>query len=744
MRYNNSIRQSLLKNKGGQYEVIPPPLPKPKKKKRFWLRLFILIFFLTFALGLGGVVGIGFSLTNMPDVTQLQYYKPIETTFIYDSKKNILARLHDEENRVIIPLKEIPVHVQKAVMAIEDARFMEHKGVDLLGLLRAVKNNILGRKLREGGSTITQQLAKNLFLTPERTVSRKIAEAWISMEIEKKYSKEQILELYLNQVYWGHNAYGIEAAAQIYFGKSARNLSIAEGAMLAGILKGPEIFSPYKNYKLAVSRQESVLNNMVENKFISPNDEQAAKKVKLTLTGLGKGHRFPYFTTYVLNLLHEKFSESQLRQGGLRVYTTLDPDAQAFAEKLIAKKVLALRNYNAHQGALVCLDPRTGYIKAMVGGVDFHKSQFNRAFQAQRQVGSAFKPFVYLTAFAQGFSPGSIEIDAPISYKVGTKIWKPKNFGGGYGGPMTLQRALERSVNIIAVKLIDQVGIQNVIDTARALGIQSQLGHNLSLALGSSEVTLLEMASAYGTIATGGLRISPTPILRIEDRDGNVIEDNTPNPVQVFNRDAVLSLIRVMKGVPIRGTAPTADIGRPVAGKTGTTDDHYDAWFIGFIPQLVTAVWVGNDNPSEMLGATGGEFCAPIWAEFMRYITRNMPVKDFPGAEGLLSLIAIDTKQLKEKLKALPQESQDAIKKLNKQYESLLKEEEIMPSSSESPEVIEELKPVANPTPISVKEENVPSQNQPPIQTNAPQNPKKNVEELDNMIKELEDIEKSQ
>ena len=753
MKKNIPVRPQSSPNKGNNQSFAPIPLPSKRKKSKsgkFWGRFFIVSIFVFVALALGSIVGMSLSLTNIPDVGQLQYYHPVETSFIYDSRKNVLARLHDEENRVIIPLKEIPPHVQKAVIAIEDERFREHKGVDPFGLLRALKNNIMGKRLREGGSTITQQLAKNLFLTPERTITRKIAEAWISMQIERKYSKDQILELYLNQVYWGHNSYGIEAASQMYFGKSTKNISLAEGAMLAGLLTGPEIYSPYRNLKLAIFRQKLVLDSMVRNKFIPAADAQKAKKVDIYLKGLGVGYRFPYFTTYVLSILHEKFSESQLREGGLRIYTTVDPDAQAYAEKLMTRSIQRLRRSNIHQGALVSIEPGTGYIRAMVGGTNFQSSQFNRAFQSQRQPGSSFKPFVYLTAFAQGAKPGDVEIDEAVSYKIGTKTWKPKNYGGGYSGPITLQRALERSVNTIAVKLIDKAGVQSVIDTAVNLGIQSPLGHNLSLALGSSEVNLLEMSSAYATIAAGGVRVEPTPILKIEDRNGNILEENTPTPVQVYDRMAVCTLIRVMKGVVLRGTGAAANIGRPAAGKTGTTDDHYDAWFMGFIPQLVTGIWVGNDNPSVM-GATGGEVCAPIWADYMSYVTRNMPVRDFPGAEGGLPVLALDSNKVKEKMKDKTKSNEDNEINKDNTEEYNFDNEPKSKKNDPTPFYIEEIKPVneSNSTNESnSKTDNTPK-NTPATAVKTPakaaptpkqntQTQQKSVEELDGMIKELE------
>lgn len=624
---------------------------KSEKKKRnelnifsIYIKIFVLFFLIVSGIIGGAVTGLGFSLAKLPDISNLQYYNPNETTEIYDDKGRVLAKLHDEENRKIIKLKDIPKNVQNAVIAIEDSRFFHHKGIDLKGITRAFKDYIEEKGvIRQGGSTITQQIIKNLFLTPERTISRKIAEAWLAIQIENKFSKQQILEIYLNQVYWGHNAYGIEAAANTYFGKTTKQLNIAEAAMLAGLLQGPEIYSPYHSMKKAKERQKIVLERMAENNFIKHSDIEKIYNTKIKLSGIKRGViRHPYFTTYVIHVLNEKYGHSRLIRDGLKVYTTIDTKAQAFAEELIKKEIERLKYNRVQQGALVSLDPNTGYIKAMVGGTNFGESQFNRAWQAQRQPGSSFKPFVYLTAFLQGYSPGNVEIDEPIQYRFGNYVWRPHNYGGRHGGAMTLQTALIRSVNIIAIKLGDKVGLNNVISVAKRAGIQSELKPVLSMPLGSLEVTPLEMASAYGTFATLGIRVEPTPILKIVDKFGYVIENNTiVKSERVFPDKEVSILVEVMKGVITRGTGTAAYIGRPAAGKTGTTESHRDAWFIGFIPQLVTAVWVGNDTPIPMWGATGGTFAAPIWAKYMKFVTEKIPIQDFKKPEGLKPIVEI-------------------------------------------------------------------------------------------------------
>ena len=598
----------------------------------------------------GGVMGIGLNLASLQDVRMLRYYVPNETTFIYDDKGAIMARLHDEENRIVVPLYKIPRYLKQAVMAIEDNRFYSHTGVDLFGIVRAMKHNIEDKSGVEGGSTLTQQLAKNLFLTPERSISRKLAEAWIATQIEKYYTKDEILELYLNQVYWGHNAYGVEGASQTYFGKSVTKLTLEEAALLAGLLRAPENFSPFKNLKLAKWRQKLVLSQMAHSNYITIDDAQLAAKKPLKLARIKYEYKHPYFTTYVIDVLSKKYGMNNLRLNGLKVYTTINTKWQTYAEQIFPDEIKALRGNNVEQGALVSLDPRTGHVKAMIGGVDFKQSQFNRAFQAQRQPGSSFKPYTYLTAFAMGFSPSDGEIDGPVTFGTGDYSYSPKNYGGNFSGAMTLRTALVRSVNVVAVKLLAKVGIQNVINTARALGITSDLPPYLSLTLGAASVTPLEMASAYGVFAAGGLRVPPTPILYITDRYGKIIEDNRkPKPVQVFNKDAIAILVNVLKDVPVWGTAYAARLSdRVSAGKTGTAESHKDVWYMGFVPQLVTAVWIGNDKPEPMWGATGGGFCAPIWRKFMEVATKGMPVMKFPEPTSFRIKTALKNDEKKE------------------------------------------------------------------------------------------------
>lgn len=580
-------------------------------------------------LAAGSAAGVGMGLSRLPDVGSLQAWVPTESTQIFDTKGKLIASVHGEENREVVPLGEIPKTLQQAVIAVEDDRFYEHNGINLRGIARAALADLAEGSKVEGGSTITQQLAKNLFLTSNKSIARKIADAWLAIQIERRYSKAQILEMYLNQVYWGHNSYGIQAATRVYYGKKTKDLTLAESAQLAFLLRGPERYSPHRNPALAERGRRVALGRMVEAGFISQAEAQAAAAEKIPYAKLQTfTYRAPYYTSFLLNQLLTRYGSDVVMRGGLRVRSTLDLDVQLKAEQLL-KEAIATHGKRLHftQGAIVVLDPRTGYIRAMVGGVDYNASKFNRITQAHRQPGSSFKPFVYLTAFAAGISPATVMNDAKMSYSAGNgELWTPENFGNEYSGDMTLRKALERSNNVIAVKLLNRVGIDPVVENAHRLGIQSPLGSNLSLALGSSEVSPLELASAYGVFAADGMRCEPQAYSVVEDRTGQVIERNDPRPIRVFDAEPIRTLNDVMSGVVKWGTGAGANFGRPAAGKTGTTSDHRDAWFVGYTPDLVALVWIGNDDNSKMLGGTtGGGVCAPLWGKLMKFAHTATP-----------------------------------------------------------------------------------------------------------------------
>lgn len=606
---------------------------------RFLVRATLICSFLGVSLVAGAGIALWSFSSKLPDVRKIEQYTPSEASEIYDANGHILARLHDEENRTVVPIKQIPIILQQSVLAMEDERFYEHFGVDPRGVVRMFAAFLDKSMVRGGASTITQQLARNLFLTQDVKATRKIAEWILAIKMEKYFSKQKILELYLNQVYWGHNAYGVEAASKTFFGKPAQNLSLAEASMMGGLLSSPEVYSPHYNFKLAKWRQSLTLQNMVRLGYITKKQADQAKNTKIVLQSMKTNYKIahPYFTTYVISVLEEKYGDSLLRKGGLKIYTTMDERTQTFAENMISNDIPRLTtSNNVGQAALISIDPNTGFIRTIVGGTSFEKSQFNRATQAKRQPGSSFKPFVYLTAFKEGLiTPDSTELDGPISYPDTNGAWSPKNYGGGYSGYMSIRSAVKNSVNTIAVKTIDRVGVDKVIETAKIAGIESYIGPNLSIALGSSEVSPLEMASAYGVFATGGKKPKQiTPILKIEDRNGNIIADYSYQELaQVFNHKAIDMLNDVLTAVVDSGSGTGASIsGRYIAGKTGTTSEHRDSWFVGYTPQISTAIWIGNDDNSRMWHTTGGQFCAPIWRKYMEFALKGLPNKSFPKA----------------------------------------------------------------------------------------------------------------
>lgn len=583
----------------------------------------------------GGLVGLAVSFRNLPDVRVLRNYLPSETSYIYDVKGTLLYSLHDEANRDVVDLDEVSPHLKRAVLAIEDSYFYSHRGINPSSVGRAFIANFRAGSTVEGGSTITMQLVKNLFLTPEQSISRKVAEAVLSLRLEQIFDKDQILEMYLNQVYWGHNTYGAETAAQSYFNKPADELTLAEAAMMAGLIQAPEEYSPFVDYTLAKQRQATVLGRMRQLGWITAEEEAAAKAQPLMLGEITSFRTSvsPYVTEAVVQELKEIFGDEAVLKGGMRVQTTVDLQLQQTAEATVKRNYTLLRQRGlyADQIALVAIDPRTHFVKAMVGGVDYNTSQFNRAIQAQRQPGSAFKPFVYYAAFASGrYTPDSVIQDTPVSYPDGYEYYTPKNYDGSFMGNMPIRKALELSRNVPAIKLGQEIGVTRIIEICRLLGIESPMEPVISLPLGAVDLTPMEMAGAYATFASNGWHSDPTFIVQVTDSSGNVLLDNTPKPQLILDPWAAASLTDVLQGVIARGTGTGAQIGRPAAGKTGTTDSQRDIWFVGYVPQLATAVWVGNDDYSPLgAGATGGGFVAPIWRDFMTQALTDVPVENF-------------------------------------------------------------------------------------------------------------------
>jgi penicillin-binding protein 1A len=593
------------------------------------------VIMLASAIVAGGLVGLAISFRNLPDVRVLRNYIPSETSYFYDINGKVLASIHGEANREVIPLNKISPELKRAVLAIEDSHFYSHHGINISSVGRASIVNWQRGAVAEGGSTLTMQLVKNIFLTQQRRFSRKVAEAVLAIRLEQILSKDQILEMYLNQVYWGHNNYGVETAAQSYFGKSAADLNLAEAAMMAGIIQAPQNYSPFVSMKTAKQRQGTVLSRMRNLGWITAEEEEQARETKIALGKIRSFQRstMPFVTNTAARELEREYGLESVQKGGLRVQTTVDSRMQRIAEETVTKwhKTIRSQGVRADQMALVSVDPRTQFIKALVGGVDYQKSEFNRATQARRQPGSSFKPFVFYAAFASGkYTPNSTINDTPVSYRIPGGVWTPKNYDDSFNGSMTVRRALEVSRNIPAVKLGSAVGLNRVVEICRILGINSPMEPVPSLPLGAIGVTPLEMASAYATIANYGWQSKPTIIARVTDSRGNVILDNSPKPQLVLEPWAAATLTDVMRGVITSGTGTAAQIGRPAAGKTGTTSSERDIWFVGFVPQLATAVWVGNDNYRPVgKGATGGVFVAPIWRAFMSQALKNTPVENF-------------------------------------------------------------------------------------------------------------------
>ena len=599
---------------------------------------------------IGSLVGfVLYSAWDLPEVQALEHFKPSITTRVYSDSNQLLAEFF-VENRTPVQLASVPEVLIKALIATEDTRFYSHSGLDYRGIARALVRNIQGGKVIEGGSTLTQQLAKVLFLTPERSYLRKLKEMALALKIEQRYTKHEILTLYLNQIYFGSGAYGIEAAAQTYFGKPARDLNIAECALLAGIPRSPKYYSPFRSRENALARRKHVLDRLVKTTAIAPAQAEEAKQAPLP-TQPAIQHKgpapAPYFVEYVRQKVEERFGSSILYSGGLNIYTSINSTLQGFAERsllaglerLDAKLARKHRGHQHLQAAIIAIEPSTGHIRAMVGGRDFNKSQFNRAWQALRQPGSAFKPIVYAAALDRGYSAADLLSDTPMSIKIDSKkTWTPENFTKTYQGEVTLRKALAQSLNVPTVRMLSKIGIDETIRFARTLGIRSPLRPVLPLALGSSDVTLLELTAAYAVFANSGVRREPVAILLITDSSGRVLYANDSMPVQALKPETAYLVTNLLKGVIDRGTGWKArELGRPVAGKTGTTNDYRDAWFIGYTPTLVSGVWVGFDD-QRSLGpkATGSRAALPIWLEFMKYAHQGQEPVDFSAPDSII------------------------------------------------------------------------------------------------------------
>ena len=725
---------------------------KPRRPWRWWHIALIAFVFSLMLAGGGAAATLWYFSQDLPSLEPLQNYQPSLVTRVYSDDRQIIGQFFIER-RFLKPLPDIPKNLTQAVIATEDARFFEHPGLDIVGILRAAWTNIRhgGRKI-QGASTITQQLARSLFLSSERTFDRKLRELILAYKMELVLTKEQILEMYLNQIYFGQGAYGVAAAAQTYFGKELPHLTLAEAAFLAGLPKSPNHYSPFKAYDRAKKRQEHVLFRMAEAGFISPADRQQAAAEKLNFRRPGSEHLGPYFVEYVRQLLVAKFGESMVYKGGLEVFTTLNIEMQKAAEaavsnglreldkrqgwrgpvrtvdlatlvaptsdpsvklkegdmvegvvtkiakdhavvqagettgrlsftdmawatkrlngkdptkdvtlvknvkqllvpgdvvEVVVKKIdkdtvhFGLEQTPVVEGSLIAIDPKTGAIRAMVGGYDFARSEYNRSVLAHRQPGSAFKPIIYATAINQGMSPATVVLDAPVVYEEEEedKIWKPENYGRRFHGMVSLREALIHSHNLATVRLLEKVGIRNVVDFSRTLGISSPLAPDLSLALGSSSTGMLELVSVYGVFVNQGMRVDPYALASVQDSSGRTLDQASIQPRQVISRETAYLITNMMEDVIQRGTGIAAKnfIDRPVAGKTGTTNDFTDAWFIGATPNLVAGAWAGFDD-RRPLGETesGAHAALPIWISFMKEALKQLPVMPFEIPDGVL------------------------------------------------------------------------------------------------------------
>lgn len=697
---------------------------------------------------------------GLSDVLTLKNYKPNLITEVYDDSNKLISEFYIER-RVLLPLNNIPSIMKLATLAVEDDQFYKHKGFNFKRIAGALWSNLKAGGVVEGGSTITQQITKTMFLTPERTIFRKIREAILATRIERNFSKDEILEIYLNQIYYGHSAYGVEAAALVYFGRHVNELTLPEIAMIAGLPRAPKLYSPYFSPERAKNRRNHVLRRMESLGYITHDEAENAVKSDFKLKDRqDRKNLAPYFAEYIRQYVEDKYGSSGLYKGGLKVYTTLKIEFQEAAESAVKeglreidkrlgyrgplgnvkplgqyidwRKVdeIELKNFPdgreknenmalgvitevtpekalvqtkdakgfinvkdlawAHkydpsvdalsfgkinnikevlkagdvvdvkileekdkkgnlkfaleqepvvQGALLCIEPATGFMRAMVGGYDFDKSKFNRAIQAKRQPGSSFKPIVYSASFEKGFTPASIFIDSPVIFEEkDEENWKPANFEEKFYGPTNLRTALTHSRNVITVKLLQSMGIKHVLEYARRLGIKSYLTPDLSMALGTSGVTLNELTSAYGVFSNKGVKTEPMAIKSITDKDGNLLEENKPREERVISEELAYITTNILQSVVQEGTGWRAKaLGRPVAGKTGTTNNYMDAWFLGYTPDLIAGVWVGMDK-DEPIGKneTGARAASPIWVSFMEKALKGMPVKNFQIPGGIV------------------------------------------------------------------------------------------------------------
>ncbi|MCM1265617.1 MAG: PBP1A family penicillin-binding protein [Candidatus Gastranaerophilales bacterium] len=592
------------------------------------------------AVCLGGLVSLKAYLMIVPPIANLSDFRPNMVTTFYSSDGEVI-KTFNACTFSKVSITDVPKQLQQAIIATEDKNFYNHHGYDLLGLTRSMIENVLAGKVVQGGSTITQQLSRMLFLSNEQTYSRKLKEIIIAAKIEKSLSKDQILEMYLNNVYLGSGSYGVDGAAQTYFNKRLNQLTLAEMALIAGLPQAPSVYSPFNNLDLAKKRRNKVLERMYKMHYIDKDTMKAAQAEEVTLTTMPRYYtlnKAPYFCDYVMReLARLGFTEQEISQGGYKIITTIDYKTQQKANETLLKTLNAwgLKG-EKNQAALFSFSPVDGKILAYAGGKNYAESQYDRVTQAIRPPGSAFKPFIYTAAIQKGLTPNDMIDDTP--YKLGS--WAPHNYGNKYRGRLPLYKALMISSNVCAVRLIEYVGVRAVIQVARVMGINTPLQYDYTIALGSNGVKLFELTRAYGIYASGGYKVEPYAIERVESSRGKILYSAPRARVEkVLETDVAAAMTSMLKMVIKHGTGMAANIGKPSAGKTGTTDDYKDAWFVGYTPSVVTGVWVGNDDNTRMGGLTGGTVPAIIWRDVMRVATEPYGNEEF-GYPDVLSTSA--------------------------------------------------------------------------------------------------------
>ncbi|MFH1149071.1 MAG: PBP1A family penicillin-binding protein [Actinomycetota bacterium] len=598
-----------------------------------------LVIVLGFAIAIGGLIGWFYSGIGLPDLASLHEYKAAQNSKVFAADGTLLCELYGDQNREIISLQEMPESFRNAVIATEDRDFYGHRGVDWKGVIRALWANVVQGTVVEGGSTITQQYVKNAYVGPKRTLWRKIQEAHLAYQLEQKYSKNKILEMYLNDAYFGNGCYGVFTAARRYFGKTPAELTLAQSAMLTGVLAAPSYYDPYSRPQEVQEKRNNVLRKMHNAGYINRTEMDAALNTPMDVAPKNQVYvtrRAPYFCDYITALVRRKYGDQQAFRGGLRIYTTIDLRLQDLAENVIARST---EQGEGPDAAMVCIDPRTGYIKAMVGGKDYATSQFNVAADGHRQAGSSFKTFVLVRALADKVSPNqTYDASSPRTIQLPDGgVWKVSNYEGHGSGTTSVRNATIHSINVVFAQLIMDVGPSRVAEMAKQMGITSFVDPNPAIALGGLTVGVnpLEMASAYGTLANNGSHALPRSISKITDANGNLVDEGKPEVNQVIDPEVATEANSILQSVVSGGTGVGAQIGRPQAGKTGTAEDYADAWFVGYTPDLVTAVWVGYPQGRISMGhMTGGSLPASIWARFMGPALEDTPETAFVRGES--------------------------------------------------------------------------------------------------------------